>query len=294
MRAMKRAMSAVRSTAALVKSGSRSTAVERVYVASSEKSEDEEPEADAVPDALPARKARSPTGPSKAWGQAGSSPSKASQSAQHGMKDGAALPGAPSASERATAETALHERQAQESQVPGSCDEDSLASPAASVKATEPAPVVSVQDVRAGYNSRAQDRERWLASLGGDFEAAASQPTLVQAETRSLRSPMEWEQKPTNTGALSDQASGGGVLSLAEQRKARQGGSAAAEAAPILLHSAPPVAGVVPLRDPSEVFNEQLKSFNLQMKRADGPEQDPYSGNVRVTWSFGVPRGIAV
>ncbi|CAE7284507.1 unnamed protein product, partial [Symbiodinium microadriaticum] len=39
------------------------------------------------------------------------------------------------------------------------------------------------------------------------------------------------------------------------------------------------------LREPSDVFNEQLKRWNVQMKAKDGGE-DRWNGNVRMTWSI--------
>ncbi|CAE7839326.1 unnamed protein product [Symbiodinium sp. CCMP2592] len=39
------------------------------------------------------------------------------------------------------------------------------------------------------------------------------------------------------------------------------------------------------LREPSEVFNEQLKRWNVHMKAKDGGE-DRWNGNVRMTWSI--------
>lgn len=315
---MRALLKAARSTISLGSQKS-STAIQKVKVVSSESGQEQED----VPEARsPVRTGKSPAGPSGAWAKAnaGSPEGKATaasseirassaaneESAQNkrGGEDGAA-PSESKSSGEVSAASLEHKTSAAAEKTLAGHSEAKRATPASQNPTADaelelsdledeepqkPVPkkaVAFAEDVQEGYNNRAQDRERWLASLGGsDGLGQVPQPTLV---TAAVRAPMEWEQKPQQElpGMLPE----GTLLPMKELRRARLGGNSGAGAIEEEAPAAIPAAqAFVPLREPTEVFTEQLKKWNLGMKKVDELAAAPLTGNVRVTWSFGPVR----
>lgn len=312
---MRALLKAARSTISLG-SGKSSTATQKIYVVGSESGQEQEE----VPEVRGSVKVgKTPAGPSGAWAKAGAgspegkenvaSPEKKpssianEESAQSELicedveepseskpsgKASAASPEqkASAAAGKALADHSEASRSAAPSRSP-TADVELEISDMEDEEPPKPVPkktVAFAQDVQEGYNSRAQDRERWLASLGGtDGSDQIHKPTLV---TAAVRAPMEWEQKPQQElpGMLPDKT----MLPMKELRRARlssNSGAAVEEEAPAL---APATQDFVQLRDPTDVFTEQLKKWNVSMKKLQGDEfaDGPLTGNVRMTWSL--------
>mmetsp|Transcript_12461 Transcript_12461/g.29701 ORF Transcript_12461/g.29701 Transcript_12461/m.29701 type:complete len:205 (+) Transcript_12461:31-645(+) len=190
----------------------RRTEVQKVYVASApDVAPDDEAPAAIEADSSPLRKS---AGPSEAW-------SKASRPEEVQVED-------------------VEECQSGE------------ASPTSGLSAPTQQPVATFgEEMRTGYQSRAEDRERWLTSLAGQEEPAPSASPL-----------------PVELGAPLKRMT-------AKELLAQTSGSRSPSA----------------LRDPADVFNEQLKRWNMQMKTQDVvDEHRPWNGNVRMTWSINMGR----
>jgi len=298
---MRALLKAARSTISLGSSKS-STAIQKVQVVSGESGQEQEGDPETR---SPVRAGKKPAGPSGAWAKASagspegkatvaSSETKASSAANEESTEmqnkpsGEASAASPEHKTSAAADKALTGHSAtQASQNPTAdvgfemSDLEDEEPPKHMLKKT----VAFAQDVQEGYNNRAQDRERWLASLGDtNGLGQAPQPTHV---TAVVRAPMEWQQQRQQElpGMLHERT----MLPMKELRRARLGGNSRAdviveEEAPAAI---PAAKAFVPLREPVEVFTEQLKKWNLGMKKVDEIADAPLTGNVRVTWSFG-------
>jgi len=310
---MRALLKAARSTISLG-SGKSSTATQKIYVVGSESVQEQED----VPEVRGSVKAgKAPAGPSGAWSKAGAgspegkakvaSPEKKPSSMANeepaqsklGGEDveapceskpsgeaGAASPElkASAAADKALADHSETIRAAPASRSP-TTDVELEISDMEDEEPPKPVPkktVAFAQDVQEGYNSRAQDRERWLASLSGT-NGQIHKPTLV---TAAVRAPLEWEQKPQQElpGMMPDR----NVLPMKELRRARLSSNSVATAEEDPLAPAPASQDFVQLREPTDVFTEQLKKWNVSMKKVQGGEfaDGPLTGNVRMTWSL--------
>lgn len=312
---MRAFLKAARSTISLG-SGKSSTATQKIYVVGSESGQEQED----VPEVRGSVKAgKTSEGPSGAWAKAstGSPEGKANvaspekkpsgmaneESAQSKLicedveepspskpsgKASAASPeqNATAAADKALADHSESVRAAAPSRSP-TADVELEISDMEDEEPRKPMPkktVAFAQDVQEGYNSRAQDRERWLASLGDT--GGSGQIHKSTFVTAAVRAPMQWEQKPQQElpGMLPDKT----LLPMKELRRARLSGSRGAteeEEAPL---SAPATQDFQQLREPTDVFAEQLKKWNVSMKKLQGDEfaDGPLTGNVRMTWSL--------
>eukprot|EP00930_Biecheleria_cincta_P100725 TRINITY_DN92343_c0_g1_i1.p1 TRINITY_DN92343_c0_g1~~TRINITY_DN92343_c0_g1_i1.p1 ORF type:complete len:300 (+),score=71.99 TRINITY_DN92343_c0_g1_i1:64-963(+) len=299
---MRALLKAARSTISL---GSKSnTAIQKVSVVSSDSGQQQEDVG--VPELRGSvRVGKSPAGPSGAWAKASAGSPERNASAASTEEKPSGMANEESAQSKAGGEDGAAPSENKPSGKASAASPEQKASAASTIptkgmelevsdmedeEPPKPVPkktVAFAQDVQEGYNSRAQDRERWLASLGGSTDGlgAINKPTLVKA---AVRAPMEWEQKPQQElpGMLPDT----NLLPMKELRRARLSSNSGAteEEAPA---PTPATQAFVQLREPTDVFTEQLKKWNVSMKKGGDEFADgPLTGNVRVTWSFGPVR----
>jgi len=132
------------------------------------------------------------------------------------------------------------------------------------------------EEVQRGLSTRIQQRQHWLSSLEDrDTEVPQAKSSTVRVQARLPQFLDEGEGGP-----LEDKT----TFHLPMKAKPWKNMSASSDVAAGGGATLPP-GGFVPLRDPADVFTEELRRWNARLKYTDeGSEGVPAWGKSRVTW----------
>ncbi|CAE7304080.1 unnamed protein product, partial [Symbiodinium sp. KB8] len=163
---------------------------------------------------------------------------------------------------------------------------------------SRPAQLSLEMSVCGAFDIRSQSLQAWSQASGPDEVKVEEVEDDMLGSPASMKASPSLPALPGRARASFGEDLRNGYESRARDREAWLSSLSSQQALPedapvqrmtakelLALANVPDASPGRSLREPSDVFNEQLKRWNVQMKAKDGGE-DRWNGNVRMTWSI--------